>query len=308
MRSPTYALLAALALCAAPFCAAEAPAPADMRSEYDKAFSYYMAGDYPHAIEHWNAVLSLDAKQVTARNMIEEARQKMAGSSAGLKAGFYALVNKGHYSEALVRMETMLASDPTSPVYQKLQATLRRVSAVVARRPAAPSRHWNAAAAGLNAWLKESADLPFAYDALRYAGELAPQETVFPRLVALLEEEDPQLRLNDTKPANAAVLDHKKDLALRYIYDSKFYLAAKELESVLRLEPEDITALKRAGSVYLQLKDYRQARKAWQKAAELSPGDEQLKEYLAALDKVSPPGAEAAPRKGARKKARAPRT
>jgi len=83
-------------------------------------------------------------------------------------------------------------------------------------------------------------------------------------------------------------------MALDHIYDSKYYLAVKELEGVLRLDPGDVTALKRAGSVYLQLKDYRQARRSWQKALEISPNDAQLKEYLSALDKAAP--AEAAPR------------
>jgi Flp pilus assembly protein TadD len=96
------------------------------------------------------------------------------------------------------------------------------------------------------------------------------------------------LKLIDTKPENAGILDHKKDLALHDIYDSKFYLAVKELEDVLRLEPEDVTALKRAGSAYLQLKDYQKARQAWQKALELSPDDAQLKEYLQALDQAAP--------------------
>ena len=76
-------------------------------------------------------------------------------------------------------------------------------------------------------------------------------------------------------------------MALHHIYDSKFYLAVKELEGVLRLEPSDMTALKRVGSAYVQLKDYRQARQAWQKALKLSPDDEQLKEYLDALDQAA---------------------
>lgn len=301
MRSFAYLVLAVLMFSPSPRCAAQEPSvpAADLRAFYDKAFGYYMTGDYAKAIEQWNIILRADPKQVTAQNMIEEARQKMAGSSANLKSSFYALVEKGRYSDALLKIETMLASDSTNPAYQKLQGRLRRISAVTPRKLAA-SKAWNVAAAGLSAWVSEKEDLSFAYDALRYALELAPaekmlkemapSEKIFARLVALLEDEDSQLRLNDTKPASSGILDHKKELALRFIYDSKFYMAAKELEGVLRLEPQDITALKRLGSVYLQQKDYRQARKAWQKAAELAPQDEQLKEYLAALDKAAPSG------------------
>ncbi len=39
--------------------------------------------------------------------------------------------------------------------------------------------------------------------------------------------------------------EHKKNVALRQIYDSKYYLAVKILKSVLRLEPNDILTLKR---------------------------------------------------------------
>ena len=123
--------------------------------------------------------------------------------------------------------------------------------------------------------------------------------------MAALETESPQLRLNDTKPQNVALLEHKKEKALHHIYDSKFYLAVKELEGVLRLEPDDVTALKRVGSAYLQLKDYRQARSSWQRALRLSPGDEQLPEYLKALEEAMPEAARPGPRpgKGARKQA-----
>ncbi len=286
----TYVLICALLACCAPAAGAQTATPtesAEVREYYDKAFGYYVAGDYPKAIEHWSMVLRADPKQTTAKNMIEDARKKMAGSSADLKGALNKLLEKGRYSDALMKLEELLATDQTNPFYIKLQGRLGKISALVPARPSS-SKAWNAASEGISAWLGEKEDLPFAYDALRYASELAPAEKVFPRLTAALEEEAPQLKLNDTKPENSGVLEHKKEMALHQIYDSKFYLAVKELEGVLRLEPNDITALKRAGSAYLQLKDYKQARRAWQKALGLSPGDEQLKEYLDALEKAAP--------------------
>lgn len=287
-----HILLTALLLCCAPCAGAQEAAAAagnsEIRGYYDKAFGYYVAGDYPRAIEHWSMVLRADPKQTTARNMIEDARRKMAGTSADLKGALNRLLEKGRYSDALIKLEELLATDQTNPYYLKLQGRLRKIAALSPSKPSA-SRAWNAASEGISAWLGEKEDLPFAYDALRYAAELAPGEKVFGRLIAALEEEAPQLKLNDAKPENAGVLEHKKQMALHQIYDSKFYLAVKELEGVLRLEPNDITALKRAGSAYLQLKDYRQARRSWQKALGLSPDDAQLKEYLDALEKAPPP-------------------
>jgi len=283
----TYILLAVLFLGGAPGAGAQETAAAaensEIRGYYDKAFGYYVAGDYPKAIEHWSMVLRSDPKQTTARNMIEDARKKMAGTSADLKGALSRLLERGRYADALLKLEELLATDQTNPYYIGLQGRLRKIAALAPAKPSS-SKAWSAASEGISAWLGEKEDLPFAYDALRYAEELAPAEKVFGKLIAALEEEDPQLKLNDTKPQNSGILEHKKKMALDQIYDSKFYLAVKELEGVLRLEPNDITALKRAGSAYLQLKDYRQARRSWKKALQLSPEDTQLKEYLDALE------------------------
>lgn len=298
----TYLLISAFLFFCAPAARAQtAPAkePTDIKAAYDKAFGFYVAGDYPRAIENWNLVLTADPKQTTARNMIEEARRKMAGSSLNQRGALNSLLQKGRYADALIKLEEMLAADQTTPYYVKLQGRLGKISPLVPAKPSS-SKAWNAASEGVSAWLSEKEDLPFAYDALRYASELATAEKVFGKLTAALEEESPQLKLNDSKPENTGVLDHKKKMALDHIYDSKFYMAVKELEGVLRLEPGDVTALKRAGSAYLQLKDYRQARRAWQKALEIAPKDEQLTEYLQALDKAAPAGAQP--------KARVPRT
>gem|GEM_PF-1210505 len=287
-----FALLAALAAGTGAQEAGRQP-PAESRQitqAYDKAFENYLAGKYQEAIDQWNKVLRLDPSQVTAKNMILEARQKLAGSASGQKGKFYALVARGRYGDALIKIEEMAALDPSNPAFPPLAARLKKVNAVIDRKPV-NSRPWNLCVMALYHFLNEEENLPFAYDALRYSAELAPDEPRFGRLVAALEEESPQLKLNDTKPPQVGILDHKKELALHYIYDSKFYLAVKELESVLKLEPEDTVALKRLGSTYLQLKDYKRARATWEKAMQLAPGDEQLQEYIKALDAI--PGAAA---------------
>ena len=252
---------------------------------YDRAFESYLAGDYQKAIDHWNQILRLDPTQVTAKNMIQEARQKLSGSTAGQKGKFYSLVARGRYVEALLKIEEMMAADPSNPLFPRLTGRLKKVSAI-AEFKLSNSKAWNIAAQGVFNFINEEENLPFAYDAFRYAAELSPRDAHFEKLIAMLEEESPQLRLNDTKPAQSGVLDHKKELALHYIYDSKFYMAVKELEDTLKLEPEDTIALKRLGSTYLQLKDYARAREAWEKALKLAPEDTQLVEYMQALDNI----------------------
>jgi Flp pilus assembly protein TadD len=232
----------------------------------------------------------LDPTQVTARNMIEEARQKLSGSAAAQKGKFYALVARGEYKAALLKITVMTGMDPSNQLFEKLAGRLKKISAIVERKPA-NSKPWNIAAQGLIYFVNEEENLPFAYDAFRYAAELSPKDVRFEKLTAMLEEDSPQLKLNDSKPAQTGVLDHKKELALHYIYDSKFYLAVRELEDTLKFEPEDTTALKRLGSTYLQLKDYVRAREAWEKALKLTPKDRQLKGYMRALDNLPTAGA-----------------
>ncbi|MFA6435295.1 MAG: tetratricopeptide repeat protein [Elusimicrobiales bacterium] len=275
----------------------------ELTLSYDKAFESYLAGDYQKAIEYWNQILRLDPTQVTAKNMIEEARQKLSGSAAGQKGRFYALVARGQYGEALLKITEMAAVDPANALYSKLAGRLKKVSAIAERKPS-NSRPWNIAAQGIFHFVNEEENLPFAYDAFRYAAELSPKDARLARLTSMLEEESPQLKLNDTKPAQTGVLDHKKELALHYIYDSKYYLAVRELEDALKLEPEDTTSLKRLGSTYLQLKDYARAREAWEKALKLAPEDEQLKEYMKALDKIPQAAASKKPKKRRTRKTR----
>jgi Flp pilus assembly protein TadD len=263
------------------------PAPENQQitQAYDKAFESYLSGNYQAAIDYWNQVLRLDPAQVTAKNMIEEARQKLYNSTSGQKGKFYALVARGKYGEALLKIEEMTAMDPSNPLFSKLSARLKKITAIVDRKPA-NTKPWDITALGIYHFVNEEENLPFAYDAFRYAEELSPKEARLKKLTVMLEAESPQLKLNDAKPDGTGILEYKKELALHQIYDSKFYLAVKELESVLKLEPEDAVALKRLGSTYLQLKDYARAREIWQKALTLTPNDEQLKKYLQALDGI----------------------
>jgi cytochrome c-type biogenesis protein CcmH/NrfG len=257
-----------------------------LQQYYDSAFKYYLEKDYKKAIEQWNMVLKIDPTQITAKNMIEQAREKLGKSSAEGKSKFYSLVDNGNYKEALLKVEEMLVEDAENPLFLKFQKKLKKITSVITKKPQ-NTKAWKIAVLGLSHYINENEDLNFAYDALRYSSELSPQDSRFQSLISILEEEEPGLKLNDTKPPNISIIEHKKNIALHYIYDSKFYLAIKELQSVLKLEPEDIVSLKRLGSAYLQLKDYERARDCWEKALKISPEDEQLKEYLQALDKVS---------------------
>ncbi|HOI43941.1 MAG TPA: tetratricopeptide repeat protein [Elusimicrobiales bacterium] len=275
----------ALLLPAASAFAQTPPDPEQLKRYYDKAFEYYVAGDLVKSIENWNLVLRLDPDQVTAKNMIGEARRRMGEIWEKEKKAYARQLAAGRWSDALLTVEKLLATDPKNPLFLRLQERLRDILLTVRDKPSS-NRAWNAAALGLVYYAGEEEDHPFAYDALRYAAELAPSDKRLTALVAAMEKLHPDYKLRDTRLPGVPILDHKRETALQYIYDAKFNLAIRELEYILMLEPEDALSLKRLGSTYLQLKDYRKARRAWQQALKASPGDEQLKEYLAALDEV----------------------
>ncbi len=259
--------------------------PDQIKICYDKAFQNYCDKNYQKAIDYWNMILKLDPHQITAKNMIKEARAKLGKTSSSLKIKLFRLIKKGKYSQAKLTVEELLASDSSNPLYWEYQRRTKSVVAIIGRNYLKGKAN-NIAGKGILAYIIEKEDLDFAYDAFRYAHELYPKAKRFRLLIAMIEKEKPSLKLNATKPANIGIVEHKKNVALRQIYDSKYYLAIKILKSVLRLEPNDILTLKRLGSTYLQLKNYRQAERTWKKALKLSPNDTQLKKYLAALSQM----------------------
>jgi tetratricopeptide (TPR) repeat protein len=249
---------------------------------YDKAFQYYCEKNYQKAIDYWNMVIKLDANQITAKNMIIEARIKLGKTSSSLKTELLKLIKKGRYLEAKLKVEELLGTDSSNPLYLQYQKRTKNVAAIIGRNYLKGKANI-IAGKGVFDYITEKTDLDFSYDAFRYAHELSPKTKRFLRLIEMIEKEKPSLKLHATKPANIGIVEHKKNVALRQIYDSKYYLAVKILKSVLKLEPNDLLTLKRLGSTYIQMKNYRQAERTWKKALKLSPKDKQLQKYLAAL-------------------------
>ncbi len=272
-----------------PISQAQEEAPASENSDYssmsqyyDKGFEYYRTRDYSKAIENWNKAINIDPQQVTARKMIEDARKKLDEANKGLKSAIQDFIAKGKYSQALAEANELLGMDPTNPDYQKLFHRLSEITRITSSLPR--FKPWLIAGIGVRAFLQEPEDMRLAYDAFRYAKELAPKETGIGKMLVFFESEHPELVLEESLPPGIGLLDYKKNTGLHCIYDAKYHLAVKELSAVLALEPNDVVALKRIGSAYYQLKDKARAKDAWMKAYKVSPEDAQLKRYLEQLD------------------------
>ena len=76
------------------------------------------------------------------------------------------------------------------------------------------------------------------------------------------------------------VVEQKLEAILNAIYDGKYEYAIFECELVIELEPDNIMAWKRLGSVYYAQGKPNQAKSTWETALKLAPNDEELKKFL----------------------------
>ncbi|MFH1620119.1 MAG: tetratricopeptide repeat protein [bacterium] len=274
--------------CAYPQQSAEEGQPQDsdyglMKQYYDKGFKYNRMKEYDKAIGSWNQVLQIDSNQITAKKMIGEARRKLDEINKP-RATINPLIAGGKYLKAYRKLNEILSQDPTNTAYKDFQEQLGKISEIVPSLPS-NSKSWRIAAIGIKAYLCEPEDPHLAHDALRYARELNPKNKKLKELLELFISLHQKLVNDESLPPGIGIMQYKQNVALHNIYEGKYHLAVKELSSILALEPNDVTALKRLGSAYFQLKNLTQARKVWLKAYRLSPNDTQLAKYLRELKK-----------------------
>lgn len=282
MRALALALaLAAPARAQTPADEAQKARSAELKAHYDSALELYSKGDYSRAIMEWREVLRKAPDQTTAEKMIEMAREAIDRRDRALQEAVYDRVAEGRYQDAMVALQKLLESDPLHPHYTLLQARLDRLTFVVPTVSTA-SPAWNAAVRGLTGYIAPKDDLGLAYDGLRLAKELDGKEPLFDRLISLLLADNPALAQDALTPG-MGVLEHKRYVALNYIYDGRYTLAVPLLERVLQLDPDDATALKRLGSAHFALKDKAKAREYWERALTVKPDDSQLKVFLSGV-------------------------
>ena len=251
---------------------------AELKVHYDSAFELYSKGDYSRAIMEWREVLRKAPDQSTAEKMITLAREAIDKRDRARQEAVYDRAAEGKYQDAMVALQHLLEADPLHPHYTVLQARLDRLTFVVPS-VSTDSKAWQSAVRGLTGYIAPKDDLGLAYDGLRLAKEINPAEPLFDRLISLLLSDNPALAQDALTPG-MGVLEHKRYVALNYIYDGRYTLAIPLLERVLQLDPEDATALKRLGSAHFSIKDKAKAREYWERALSIKPDDAQLKVFL----------------------------
>ena len=278
------AALAVLLSALAPAWAAEDKAAAKgntvIQQYYAEALQFYVKGDYRQAIIKWNAIVKEAPEQTTAPEMILAARKKILLATKERRARTFEYIAAGQYQKAFIELQALLDQDPGDPQLQALQSRLEHViklTPVLFPR----SKAARAAMLGLKGYLTLPPDLTLAHNGLRYAGELAPGEEKYAKLLAVLFAEFPVVATQDPVTPGMKFLEYKHHVALHQIYDGKYHAAVLSLDEILALDPDDLTALKRLGSAYYSLGRMEDARNAWTSALSLAPQDKTLKKFIA---------------------------
>jgi tetratricopeptide (TPR) repeat protein len=212
----------------------------------------------------------LDARSQIQR--LTQARRKRAFTDISL----------GQYRKSLLELQALLDQDPGDPQLLLLQ---RRLQALITLAPkiSSPGKAARAAVLGLKGYLSLPPNYKMAYNGLRYARELAPQDALYKNLLELLIADEPSLPSTDVVTPGLKLLEYKHRVALHQIYDAKYHLAILTLDEILALEPKDLLALKRLGSAYYSLGRRDDARAAWTSALKIAPQDATLKRFLSKL-------------------------
>jgi len=266
-----------------------------VEEHYRRAFDQVKKGDYGRALRHWESILELDPTQKSPKALIEEGRRKVGDQTRDQERQVYDRIDRGEYRKAYEGLLALLDRDPSHPGYLALTGRLERVSGILPEAGQGAG-HWRVVRTALGAYLGRTEDLKLAYDGLRHARDLAPED---PKVKTLLEDFEglhrEVVQANRVTPG-MKLLEYKQFIVLGHIYDGKYPQAIEICHEVLALEPEDILTLKRMGSSYYAMGQKARAREIWARAIKLSPADAQLKSFLAkvasssASDSVLPEG------------------
>lgn len=251
-----------------------------MLAEYYKmAMESFYKGDYTAAIRQWEEILKIDSQQAQAQQLIEFARQKMSEKMKPMAAEVESFIQAGEYTKALEKNLERLALDSANSAWKKLGSKLDKVARILPSNTE-KGKPFDMARKGTNAYLAEKEDARLALNACRYASQLKPDNTRLKDLKELMESEYSVLAQTERAISGSDVVEQKLQSSLSNIYDGKYDRAILECNDILALEPNNVMAMKRAGSAYYALGNKKQAMEVWQRAAKLAPNDPDLKKVM----------------------------
>lgn len=200
-----------------------------------------------------------------------------------IKAGETAFL-KGQYAQAVAKLEAALQSDPSN---KELQAMVNKMLSIAGSVPAATGDGEvdRLVRQGVAAYV--NGDMSTAYDSLRTAYEKNPSNQ---NLMNFTNRVARQAGLPTVEPPRDSVsgarwtlVDQKLHDALTAIYEGRYDVSIAKCEQVLRIDPNNVTAIGRMGAAFFLLGEKDKAVTLWKRALELEPNNQTAIEYLRQL-------------------------
>ncbi|MFH1368663.1 MAG: tetratricopeptide repeat protein [Elusimicrobiota bacterium] len=246
---------------------------------YRMAMDSFYRGDYTAAIRQWEEIMKVDPQQAQAQQLIEFARQKMVEKMKPLSAEVQNLIIEGKYAESFTKNQERLALDSANRKWKTLGGKLEKIVKIFPKLTENDKASLMAKK-GINAYVDDKEDPRLALNACRYAWQLKPDNSRFDQLKELMEAEYAQLAQSERLISGTSIIEQKLQSVLSFIYDGKYDRAILECNDILELEPNNLMALKRAGSAYYASGNKKAAKEMWQRAGKVAPKDPEIKKFL----------------------------
>lgn len=200
-----------------------------------------------------------------------------------IKSGESAFL-RGNYAQAVARLEAALSADPSN---KELQSMVSKMLSIAGSIPAATGDGDidRLVRQGVSAYV--GGDMTTAYDSLRTAYEKNPSNQ---NLMNFTNRVARQAGLPTVEPPRDSVsgarwtlVDQKLHDALSSIYEGRYDVAINKCEQVLRIDPNNVTAIGRMGAAFFLMGEKDKAITLWKRALELEPNNQTAIEYLRQL-------------------------
>lgn len=252
----------------------------DVNTYYKDAMESFYNKDYKAAIQCWEKILEIDPSQKNPKNLIKMARTKMLENITPWTKDIDNLLRKGEYRQALVKYNQLLELDPTNPNWKSDAAKLEKFTTIVAPSITGSGAINNLLRKSVSGYMGKSADGRVAVLASRYAWQQAQSNALAKSVFLFMDKEYTVIARLEVADTKKNVIEQKLDTVLDAIYDGKYEYATIECNLILEIEPNNVLAWKRLGSIYYAEGKINQARETWQKASKIAPNDSELKIFL----------------------------
>ncbi len=221
-----------------------------------------------------------DLRHELAQRLIVNARRS---TLKGIYDNADRLLRQGEYLKAREAYANALESNPTDPSIAKtlsrLDETMRISTAFTGNSPAE-----RVMSTSIYHYVSPEGNPKISLAAAWYAFQLSPDNTLAQTIRAFMEKKNAQvINLMESPVREMNLVEQYLFASLNHIYEGRYDQTLEKCAIVLELEPDNQLALKRMGSAYYLMGKNERAEGVWLRALELSPADQELKEFLGLL-------------------------